>query len=290
MTTIASALAAARRRLQAAGIDSAALDARLLLGKAAGLDMSALIAGSRNMLATETIAVFDAFCDRRARHEPVARILGTKEFRGLSFALNEATLVPRPETEILVDAALDVAALDVAGTTAGRPLRICDLGTGSGAILIALISELEHATGVGVDISRATLDIALANARRHGVADRIGFIHGDFSMPLDEAFDMVVANPPYIRQGDLAGLQPDVRDYDPSLALDGGPDGLAALRVIAVRLRALLKPGGTALVEIGVGQGDSVAALFAGQGLVIRAIRPDLAGIERVVIAEKPVD
>lgn len=285
MTTIASALAAARRRLQAAGIESAALDARLLLGKVVGLDMTALSAGSRNTLAAETVAAFDALCDRRARHEPVARILGTKEFRGLSFALNEATLVPRPETEILVDAVLDLAR-----TMVDRPLRICDLGTGSGAILITLSRELDCATGVGVDISRPALDMALANARRHGVVDRIEFIHGDFSMPLGEAFDMVVANPPYIPHDDLAGLQPDVRDYDPAPALDGGPDGLAAFRVIAARLPALLKPGGTAFVEIGAGQGDSVAALFAGQGLEIRAIRPDLAGIGRVAVAEKSID
>ena len=285
MTTIASALAAARRRFQAAGIDSAALDARLLLGKAAGLDMSALIAGSRDTLPAEAIAAFDALCDRRVRREPVARILGTKEFRGLSFVLNEATMVPRPETEILVDAALDVA-----GRSAGRPLRICDLGTGSGAIVIALLSELDQASGVGIDISRPALDMALANARRHGVADRIGFIHGDFAMTLDEAFDLVVANPPYIPHGDLAGLQADVRLYDPALALDGGPDGLAAFRIIAARLPVLLKPGGRACVEIGAGQGDSVTALFAAQGLEIKTVRPDLAGTGRVVVAEKPID
>ena len=285
MTTIALALAAARRRFQAAGIESAALDARLLLCQAAGLDMSALIAGSSNTLAAEVIAAFDALCDRRVRHEPVARILGTKEFWGLSFALNEATLVPRPETEILVDAALDWV-----GKSADRPMRICDLGTGSGAIVIALLSELDQARGVGIDISQPALDMALANARRHGVADRIGFIHGDFATLLDETFDMVVANPPYIPRGDLVGLQQDVRHYDPALVLDGGPDGLAAFRVIAARLPALLKPGGTALVEVGAGQSDSVAALFTGQGLEIRAVRPDLAGIGRVVIAEKSID
>ena len=290
MTTIASALAAARRRFQTAGIESAGLDARLLLGKAAGLDMTALIAGGRDLLAAETIAAFDAMCERRARREPVARILGTREFRGLSFALNEATLVPRPETEILVDAVLDLAGVDSAGRGAGRPLRICDLGTGSGAILIALVSELDQASGVGIDISGPALDMALANARRHGVADRIGFIQGDFSMPLDEAFDMVVANPPYIPQGDLARLDREVRDYDPALALDGGADGLAAFRVIAARLPALLKPGGTAFVEIGAGQGDSVVALFTDQGLEIRSVRPDLATIGRVVIAEKSFD
>jgi release factor glutamine methyltransferase len=289
VTTIASALAAARRRLQAAGIDSAALDARLLLGKAAGLDMTALIAGSRDTLAAETIAAFDTLCDRRARHEPVARILGTKEFHGLSIALNEATLVPRPETEILVDAVLDVAGPDLAGREAGRPWRICDLGTGSGAILIALLCELEQARGVGVDISGPALDMALANARRHGVADRIGFIHGDFATPLDEMFDMVVANPPYIRHDDLAGLDRQVRDFDPALALDGGHDGLAAFRVVAARLPQLLKPGGMAFVEVGAGQYDSVAGLFAGQGLEITAIRSDLAGIGRVVIAKSPM-
>ena len=285
MTTIASALAAARQKLQAAGIESAALDARLLLGKAAGLDTTALIAGGGTTLSAQAVAAFDAMCERRAKHEPVARILGEKEFRGLSLALNEATLVPRPETEILVDVALDLA-----GRNRGRPMRICDLGTGSGAILIALVSELDRATGVGVDISRSALDMALANARRHGVADRMRFIHGDFSIPLGEKFDMVVANPPYIPRGDLAGLEADVRDYDPAQALDGGLDGLAAFRVIAARLPALLEPGGTALVEIGTGQCDSVIALFTGQGLEIREIRPDLAGIERVVVAEKSID
>ena len=290
MTTIASALAAARRRLRAAGVESAALDARLLLGKAAGLDLTELIADSGNTLPAQTIALFDAFCERRARHEPVARILGMKEFWGLSFALSEATLVPRPETEILVDAALDLAGSDLTGKEKGRPLRICDLGTGSGAILIALLSELDCATGIGLDISRPALDIALINARRHGVADRIVFIHGDFSTPLDNPFDMVVANPPYIAQGDLAGLERAVRDYDPALAIDGGRDGLVAFRAIAARLPALLKPGATAFVEIGAGQGDSVAALFAAQGLEIVEIRPDLAGIGRVVIVKKSVD
>jgi len=285
VTTIASAMAAARRRFQAAGIESAALDARLLLCNAAGLDMTALIVGDRNTLAAETIAVFAALCDRRARHEPVARILGTKEFRGLLLAINEATLVPRPETEILVDATLDHV-----GRIAGRCLRICDLGTGSGAILIALLSKLDQATGVGIDISQPALDMAMANARRHGVGDRIGFIHGDFSMPLDETFDVVVANPPYIAQGDLTGLDREVRDYDPMLALDGGPDGLAAFRVIAARLPALLRPGGTAFVEIGAGQGDSVTALFASQGLEILAVHPDLADTERVVTAKKSID
>jgi release factor glutamine methyltransferase len=285
VTTIALALVAARRRLQAAGIENAALDARLLLCKAAGLDMSALIAGDRNTLAAETIAAFGCLCERRARREPVVRILGTKEFRGLSFALNEATLVPRPETEILVDVALDHVR-----RMAGRPLRICDLGAGSGAILIALLSELSEATGVGIDISQPALDMAMANALRHGVGDRIAFIHGDFSMPLDETFDVVVANPPYIPHGDLAGLEPDVRLYDPALALDGGPDGLAAFTIIAAQLPALLKPGGAAFVEIGAGQGDSVTALFAGQGLEILAVHPDLAGIGRIVIAEKPID
>jgi release factor glutamine methyltransferase len=152
------------------------------------------------------------------------------------------------------------------------------------------LSELSEATGVGIDISQPALDMAMANALRHGVGDRIAFIHGDFSMPLDETFDVVVANPPYIPHGDLAGLEPDVRLYDPALALDGGPDGLAAFTIIAAQLPALLKPGGAAFVEIGAGQGDSVTALFAGQGLEILAVHPDLAGIGRIVIAEKPID
>ena len=287
MTTIASALAAARRRFEAAGIDSAALDARLLLGRAAGLDMTALIAGGRNRLGADTLAAFNAMCDRRAGREPVARILGTKEFYGLDFRLGEATLVPRPETEQLVDAVLDLAGRSRLGKSAGQPMRICDLGTGSGAILIAILHELDDASGVGVDISGPALEIARANARRHGVGERIRFVEGDFSEPLGETFDMVVANPPYIAKGDLAGLEPDVRDHDPALALDGGPDGLAAFRAIAARLPVLLEPGGTAFVEIGAGQDDSVCALFAGQGLEIAAIDRDLIGIGRVVVAKK---
>jgi release factor glutamine methyltransferase len=219
----------------------------------------------------------EALAARRLIHEPVARIVGEKEFWGLSFIVTPAVLVPRPETETVVEQAL--ARVDRAAA-----LRIADLGTGSGAILLALLSELLHAHGIGIDIAAGALDAARRNAQRLGLADRADFVLGDFAA-VEGTFDLVVSNPPYVASADIATLSPDVRKYDPHQALDGGPDGLAAYRAIAALAPRLLAPAGHLVVEIGAEQESAVSQIFLQSGLAMAAVRHDLAGIPRVLCA-----
>ena len=280
MTTYGEALAAARAGLRQAGASSAALDARLLLGAAAGLGTAALIARSRDPIPPLAKATFDAHVRRRLAGEPVARIIGEKEFWGLAFALHPATLEPRPDTEILVDVVLAEARRRFP-----RDLSICDLGTGSGAIIVTLLAELPGAQGTATDVSEEALAIAQRNAERHGVAERLRFQLADFASGPDGAFDVVASNPPYVASGDIDRLDRAVRDFDPRAALDGGPDGLAAYRAIVGRLPARLAKGGLFVVETGHDQSDVVAGLCRGAGLDDVAIVPDLAGIGRVVRA-----
>ena len=278
---------AARRawaeKFQAAGLDSPQLDARLLIGHALSLDQAALLAsGARALNADEETAIA-ALANRRLAHEPVARIVGTKEFWSLELRIDEATLVPRPETETVVEAAL--AAIDPHGSR-GRALRIADLGTGSGAILLALLSELKNAFGVGGDLNPRALVMARDNARRLGL-HRAVFVACDLTAALRGPFDLVVSNPPYIASGDIATLAPEVRLFDPRLALDGGADGLNFYRAIAAAAPALLAPEGTVVVEIGAGQAEPVAAIFAAAGLAPSAARPDLNNMPRALVASK---
>ena len=281
MTKIAAALAAGRARLAGVGGTTAALDARLLLGAAAGMDTTTLLAEPEHVLSSEAEEKFAALLARRAGGEPVARILGVKEFWGLPFQLNAATIDPRPDTETLVEAALAEARLGFAG----RPLHICDLGTGTGAILIALLTELPGARGTAVDISQDAVHMARRNAQRLGVAARISFHVGDFSVSPGGPFDMVVSNPPYVRTSDLAALAREVRVHDPHAALDGGEDGLAAYRAIASRAEELLAPGGVLVFEIGCGQERAVAGICASGGLAVRRSVADLGGVTRVIVA-----
>ena len=222
-----------------------------------------------------------ALAARRLDREPVARILGVKEFWGLPLRLNAATLVPRPETETVVEAAL--AAIDGAGPR-DRALRIADLGTGSGALLIALLTELPNATGIGTDVSREALAAARDNADRLGLAARAEFTVCDFGAALTGAFDLVVSNPPYIASADIATLAPEVR-RDPRRALDGGADGLDCYRTIAGQVPRLLKPNGDLVVELGIGQEPAVATLFRAAGLTPSPARLDLSGIPRALHA-----
>jgi release factor glutamine methyltransferase len=280
--TVAQVRRAAADRLRERGFDSPDLDARLLVGHALGLDHAALIAHSARRLTAADAAALDAMLARRLAHEPVARILGTKEFWSLSLRITPAVLVPRPETETLVEAVLAVA-------ERARPLRIADLGVGSGAILLALLSELPAAFGVGTDRDPRALDAARENASRLGLAARAGFVACDFGAALAGGCDVVVSNPPYIRTDEIATLAPDVRDHDPPAALDGGPDGLAAYRAIAADAARLLAAGGWLAVEIGADQSEAVAALLAAHGLVLAgAPRHDLAGRPRAIVARKP--
>lgn len=279
--TIAQARSAFANAFRHADLDAPELDARLLVGHGLGLDHTALAAAADRTLDAREASALTALARRRLAREPVARIIGAKEFWGLDLRITAATLVPRPETETVVEAAL--AALDGGGARA-RPLRIADLGTGSGAILFALLSEFPHALGVGTDISIAALAAARENAARLGMLARAAFVASDFGTALDGGFDLVVANPPYIATGDVAALSPEVR-RDPPRALDGGIDGLSAYRAITADASRLIKPGGHLVLELGFGQAESVAKLLQLAGLAPVLARSDLNGIPRAVSA-----
>jgi release factor glutamine methyltransferase len=277
-------IAAARRLVAQAfrqhGLDTPDLDARVLIGHALSLDHAALASAAARVLSAGEAAAISAFAVRRLAHEPVARIVGVKEFWGLEFRVTPATLVPRPETETVVEAAL--AAIDAGGTRT-RPLRLADLGTGSGALLLALLSELPQAFGVGTDVSLPALATARANAERLGLAARAHFVACDFGAALHGGFDLVVSNPPYVASGDIAGLAPEVREHDPRGALDGGPQGLDGYRAIAADARRLLAPDGTLVVELGAGQASAVAALLLNGGIVAGAEKHDISGHSRAL-------
>jgi len=276
-----------RACLQAAGIESPELDARLLLGDVLQLDLTGLMTAHTRKLDAREAATLEALIARRIAGEPVARILGHKEFWGLPFALSPATLVPRPDTETIVEAALELLKQE------GRlndALRIADLGTGSGAILLALLSELPNAHGIGTDINPEAIKTATANAAALGLGDRAAFLVCDYASALHAPFDLIVSNPPYIPSRDIDDLAIEVRAHDPHLALDGGADGLDAYRVIAPAAFELLVPRGVVVVEVGHGQEGDVVRLMAEKGLDQGApAKADLNGIPRAVMARKPL-
>jgi release factor glutamine methyltransferase len=282
--TIAVARRAVASAFAAAGLETPELDARLIVGCALGLDHAALAAaGDHRLAGAETNAVA-ALAVRRLAREPVARILGRKEFWGLPFKLNAETLVPRPETETVVEAAL--AALD-RREQPGESLRIADLGTGSGALLLALLSELPAAWGIATDISVAALTCARANAMMHGCVARAAFVASDYGAAIAGPVDLIVCNPPYIAHAEIAALQPEVRAFDPIHALDGGPDGLDSYRAVAADARRLLSPDGILVLELGKGQVDSVTSLF--EAARLRAAGPprcDLGGVARALVVK----
>jgi release factor glutamine methyltransferase len=272
-------------RFKSGGIDSAGLDARMLAGAVLGLDLTGMITAANRPITAEESSRLETWAQRRLAGEPVARILGIKEFWGLPLELSAATLVPRPDTETLVELALEILRADGA---VDRPLRIADLGTGSGAILLALLSELPHARGVGTDISEAALATASRNARRLELSDRASFIACDYASGVNGLFDLIVSNPPYVRSAAIAGLAAEVRDHDPKAALDGGADGLDAYRALIPQAAGLLAPGGALAVEAGLGQSGEIEALMTAAGLTIQqAARADLAGIPRAVAGRK---
>jgi len=282
-------VAATRRALAQSfrrhGLATPELDARLLVGHALGLDHAALAAqAARALTAPESDAV-TALAARRLTREPVARIIGHKEFWGLSLALNSATLVPRPETETVVEAALE--AIDRSHQARDTALEIADLGTGSGALLLALLSELPMGHGVGTDLSLEATRAAHRNAIALGLAGRASFAVGDYGAALAGGFDLVVSNPPYVARGDIATLAPEVRMFDPTLALDGGPDGFDGYRAVAAMARKLLKPAGILVLELGIGQLAQVEDILAAAGLSpIGEPRHDLLGIARALAAK----
>lgn len=277
--TIRSALDAAVAALSAAGVESPRLEARLLLRHVLGLSMETLIGYPEQAVTEDDRAALRPLVARRVAREPLAYILGEREFWSLSFRVTPDTLVPRPDSETLIEAALAHVA------ERHRPLRILDLGTGSGCLLLALLSELPAASGVGVDLSAAALAVARDNAFVLGLADRAAWVQGNWSDAICGTFDLVVANPPYVAEAELSRLAPEVAQFEPRLALNGGPDGLDGLRALVPCLARLGNPDSIILIEIGADQAAPAWALLVNHGLQdVKAIK-DLSGNSRCMAA-----
>jgi release factor glutamine methyltransferase len=264
----------ATHRLQQAGIEDSSREARLLLCEALGVDGAELVFGDRT-LSPEEEKKSESWIKRREKREPLARLKGTRGFWNAEFVLNEATLEPRPDSETLIEAALKLGQIP--------PQRILDVGTGTGCLLLSLLQEFASAQGVGTDKSAPALEAASENARHLNLQTRAAFHCTNWAEGVEGKFDLVVSNPPYIAAQDIFGLQPEVRDYDPRLALDGGSDGLFAYRALAASLKALMNEKALALFEIGEGQEEDVIRIFEGAGWKSVASRKDLGGIPRVL-------
>jgi peptide chain release factor 1 len=284
--TVETARRALTAQFRTQDIDSAELDARMLVGAVLGVDLTGLVTSAARLLTRDEAIRLEDLARRHLAGEPVARLLGVKEFWGLALQLSPATLVPRPDTETVVELALEI------GRNEHHPdsrLRIADIGTGSGAILLALLSEWPDATGVGTDISPAAVRTASGNAARLRLAPRAAFVACNYAAALSATFDLIVSNPPYIRSAEIAGLAREVREYDPLAALDGGADGLDAYRSLIPQAAGLLAAGGTLIVETGYGQSGPVAELMSAAGLTSAGPpKADLAGIPRAVAGRKP--
>ena len=277
--TIGAAWREVRDRFRKAGIDTPELDARLLAQKVFAVDAMGLVRREREAVPDDKLKELDQFAQRRLVGEPISRIAAEKEFWGLKFGLNDATLVPRPETEQLVEEGLALLA-------GKKGARILDLGTGSGAIIVSIVEALPKSKGFATDISEDALSAARQNAQRHGVAERIEFRLGAWwqAVPHTELFDLIVSNPPYIATDAIAELSPEVRVFDPKAALDGGFDGLDAYRAIAAQAARRLNPGGKMLLEIGFNQGEAVSRMFLRAGFGRVEVLKDLGGLDRVVL------
>jgi len=266
------------------GIGSARLDADLLVAHVLDVDRVALFLDLDRPLMPEELKSIRALVERRRRFEPMAYILGHKEFFGRSFAVTPGVLIPRPDTETLVERALEILPKDA-------PIRILDLCTGSGAIGLTLAAERPEAHVELTDVSAEALSVAEANAQALGVDGRVTLLEGDLfeAVPDQNAYDLIATNPPYIQSADMDSLAPDIAKHEPRLALDGGPDGLAAIRRIAAQASDYLGPGGTLLVELGQGQAPAVAQALEAAGFEGVRAWSDLGDIERVVEGKKPV-
>lgn len=277
MRPLRAALGTAAARLAAAGVPDPARDARLLLAHVLGVPPDRIALAPDLGIPPDLEPRIEAVLAAREARQPLAQIVGQRAFWRHAFRVTPDVLDPRPETETLVAAALEE-----------RFARVLDLGTGSGAILLSLLADRHGATGLGTDISAAALAVAAANAAALHLSDRAAFARSDWFAGVTGHFDLIVSNPPYLAEDEIAGLAPEVRDWEPRLALTPGGDGLAACRAIAAGAGAHLVPGGRLLVEIGPAQGAAVAALFAAEGLTGIAVRPDLDGRDRVVAARAP--
>jgi len=280
--TVGEVLEAVAVTLAAAGLEEPRRLARRIMTEALHLSPAEVFAHPQRHLGDEERIRIEAIATRVIAREPLSRILGHREFWGLDFALSPDTLDPRPETETIVEAML--ARLP----DREKPYRVLDLGTGSGCLLLALLSEYPNANGFGVDVAPGAAMAARHNAERLGLGARAQFVVGDWGAALAGRFDVVVANPPYIATAELASLPPEVRDHDPNRALDGGADGLDSYRAIMPDLPRLLQPSGLVAAEFGAGQADAIAKMIGDRGLAVEEIAADLAGIARVIVARRP--
>ncbi len=281
--TLVQAWTRAKARLEAAGVDGPVIDARLLVEAAAGASRADIIGDPHRVLSPDQDAALEDYLQRREGREPISHILGRKGFWKIMLSVNGKVLTPRPDTETVVERAL-------AWFPEGRAFSLLDLGVGSGAILLAILAERPAAKGLGVEVSEEALAVARENAAHLGLAARAALLRGDWTWGLDDAgFDLVVSNPPYIPSGDIEGLEPEVSRHEPRLALDGGPDGLDAYRVLAPEILRVLKPGGRFAVEIGHDQSKAVEALFRAAGAAEVSTAQDLAQRDRVVQGLRPV-
>jgi len=275
----------ARARLEAAGVPGPVIDARVLVEAACGVTRADIVGDPYREVGPEQAARLDDYLERRIRREPVSHILGRRGFWNIMLGVTPDVLTPRPETEVIVDHVLRQF-------PEGRPFRILDLGVGSGAILLAILAERPAARGLGVDASEEALAVARDNAASLGMAGRVALLRGDWTAGLADAdFDLVVSNPPYIATDVIETLDPEVRVYEPRLALDGGPDGLDAYRILAPEILRVLRPGGRFLVEIGYDQRAAVETLFRQAGALEVETLPDLSTHDRVVTGvKKPLE
>lgn len=281
--TLGDWLSGAVRGLEAAGIGTARLDARLLASFVLGWDQARVLAHPEQVLGGEWSRL-QSLLARRANREPLAVILGRREFWGLDFTVTADTLVPRPESETLIEAAL------AATEDRDADLSILDLGTGSGCLLLALLSERPNARGLGVDLSAAALKVAAGNAAILGLEGRAEFRPSDWGQGIEGGFDLILANPPYVADDEFAALEPEVSRFEPRLALSGGPDGLTSYRSLAPQIGPLLAPGGGAFIETGAAQAGAVSALFEENGLAVVGVHADLCGHPRVVEVQQVRD
>jgi len=279
--SLRQALSAIALRLQDAGIERARAEARLLAAQALNISVETVVGNDTRALSEAEHRALDDLASRRARREPMSHILGYREFYGRRFAVTADVLTPRPDSETLIEAAL-------AHIDRTRKVRVLELGVGSGCLLLTLLAELPQARGVGIDISRPALAVAQRNAETLHVDSRCSLIEGDWTSAVKDRFNVIISNPPYIPGSAIARLDPEVAQYEPRLALDGGEDGLAFYRRLAIDCERLLIPGGLLAVEIGQGQCDDVTQLLRQGGLQVLESRRDLAGIERCILARRP--
>jgi release factor glutamine methyltransferase len=276
--TVREALDDAATRLGMAAIADARREARVLVAAALGWEAAEVFARPEASLDRMARMRFTELLARRAAREPISRILGHREFWSLRFALSPETLDPRPDSETLIEAAL----AELPDRT--RAYRLLDLGTGSGCLLLALLTELPRAEGLGVDCALGAVETARRNAAALGLGGRTRFLVSDWGTAIQGQWDVILANPPYIASEEVPLLMPEVADYEPRVALDGGPDGLNAYRLLAPELTRLGSPAAVAVVEVGVGQAAKVAEIMTQEGLALRRVRHDLSGVDRCLV------